>query len=137
MQPLATSRDVVLACRPAMAILVLVDAEAFERAIVALIDNALRFSRANVNVDVTADAENALVTVSDDGPGFSDAALRQATGRFWRDDPARSGSGTGLGLAIVRSIVERHGGTIVLRNGIAGAGAVVVLTLPTVRTRPV
>ena len=64
--------------------------------------------------------------VRDDGPGFSDSALDSATKRFWRDDPARSGAGTGLAL-IVRSIVERHGGTIALRNDAGDAGAVVEL----------
>ena len=71
-----------------------------------------------------------MITVYDDGLGFSDAATRKATRRFWREDPARSGTGTGLGLAIARSIVERHGGTIALENESNGTGAVVVLTLP-------
>ena len=103
-----------------------------ERAIVALIDNALRFARRNVKVAVRVDRANVTFAVSDDGPGFSEGALREATSRFWRDDPARSGEGTGLGLAIARSIIERHDGTIALRNGTDGAGAVVVLTVAAV-----
>jgi signal transduction histidine kinase len=132
MQPLAQARRIALSCA-ATAVEVTADAGMLERAIVALIDNALRFARGNVDVGVTFDGANATISVSDDGVGFSEAALREATNRFWRDDPARSGTGTGLGLAIVRSIVERHGGTIVLRNRTEGVGAVVVLTVPTLQ----
>jgi signal transduction histidine kinase len=129
MQPLATSRAIALTCTttPVEAI---ADAEMLERAIVALIDNALRFARTRVAVAVTHTGGDASIAVSDDGPGFSSEALREATGRFWRDDPARSGAGTGLGLAIARSIAARHRGTIELRNASDGAGAVVLLTVP-------
>jgi signal transduction histidine kinase len=129
MQPLATSRAIALTCTttPVEAI---ADAEMLERAIVALIDNALRFARTRVAVAVTHTGGDASIAVSDDGPGFSSEALREATGRFWRDDPARSGVGTGLGLAIARSIAARHRGTIELRNASDGAGAVVLLTVP-------
>ncbi|HEY5349540.1 MAG TPA: HAMP domain-containing sensor histidine kinase [Candidatus Lustribacter sp.] len=133
MQPLATSRKLALTCASATPALVTANADMLERAIVALIDNALRFAHGSVDVRVASTAENATVAVTDDGPGFSETALREATGRFWRDDPARSGTGSGLGLAIARSIVERHGGTIGLRNAAGGAGAVVVLTVPAIQ----
>jgi signal transduction histidine kinase len=113
---------------------VMADADMLERAIVALIDNALRFARKSVTVKVETDGSTVRIAVGDDGPGFSDDALVQATARFWRDDPARSGNGTGLGLAIAQTIVERHNGTIVLRNASNGTGAVVELTLPLLRT---
>jgi signal transduction histidine kinase len=137
MQALAAARGILLTCDAAANVEVIADAAMLEGAIVALIDNALRFARARVGVGVTATpgAGEATIAVSDDGPGFSAAALREATGRFWRDDPARSGAGTGLGLAIVRSAVERHHGTIALRNGAAGVGAVVVLTVPALRAK--
>ena len=130
MQPLAQARGIAVSCETGPAACVMADPQMVERAIIALIDNALRFARRGVTI--TAGAANGSVTiaVSDDGPGFSDAAISEATSRFWRDDPARSGAGTGLGLAIARSIVERHGGTIALENAAYGTGAVVVLTLP-------
>jgi two-component system OmpR family sensor kinase len=134
MQPLAATHDIVLTCDAAPPIEITADADALERTIVALIDNALRFARKRVTIRVGADGTDAVITVSDDGAGFSEAALRDATGRFWRDDPSRSGVGTGLGLAIARAIVERHHGTIALRNEPQGGGAVVVLTLPAAQT---
>jgi signal transduction histidine kinase len=130
MQPLARSRAVLLACAGTTEAGILTHAETLERAIVALIDNALRFARHRVTVTVECTAATVRIAVSDDGPGFSDGALRKATSRFWRDDPARSGPGTGLGLAIARSIVERHAGTIELRNAQDGDGAIVIITLP-------
>ena len=132
MQPLASSRGVQLARTGATEANVLADTEMLERAIVALIDNALRFARQRVTVTVESIAESVRIAVSDDGPGFSEAALREATSRFWRDDSSRSGPGTGLGLAIALSIVERHAGAIELRNAEGSDGAIVVITIPAV-----
>jgi signal transduction histidine kinase len=130
MQPLASARGIALTCAVVADVEVMGDAQMLERAIVALIDNALRFARSRVEVTVEAGDGIATIVVRDDGPGFSDAARDAATRRFWRDDPARSGNGTGLGLAIARSIAERHRGTLALDNATAGTGAVVTLTLP-------
>jgi len=130
MQPLARSRAVLLTCTSATEASILADTEMLERAIVALIDNALRFARQRVTVTLEGTAERVRIAVSDDGVGFSEAALREATSRFWRDDSSRAGPGTGLGLAIARSIVARHAGTIELHNAADGGGAVVLITLP-------
>lgn len=130
MQPLANARGITLTCDAVPGVEIMADAQMIERALVALIDNALRFARRRVVVANGLGGSGARITVSDDGPGFSDAATREATRRFWRDDPARSGAGTGLGLAIARSIVERHGGAIALENAPGGTGGIVVLTLP-------
>ncbi len=132
MQPLAAGHGIALRCTTAGAGTVMGDAAMLESAVVSLIDNALRFARTEVRVAAEQDENRVTLAVRDDGPGFSDAALASATNRFWRDDPARSGAGTGLGLAIVRSIVERHQGTIELRNGPHGTGAVVELMLPAI-----
>ena len=130
MQPLADARGITITCDAIPGTEIMADSQMIERAIVALLDNALRFARKQIGVATGTGSSGVTITVYDDGPGFSDAATREATRRFWREDPARSGTGTGLGLAIARSIVERHGGTIVLENAPDRAGAVVVLTLP-------
>jgi len=132
MLPLAQARDVTLTSSVTTHAEVLADPPSLESAVIALVDNALRFAPVggSVTVEAACDGHNVRLIVSDDGPGFSENALREATGRFWRDDPARSGSGSGLGLAIACSIVERHRGTITLQNASNGTGAIVVLTVP-------
>jgi len=69
--------------------------------------------------------------VIDDGPGFPEAMANRAFERFWRADPARSGSGSGLGLAIVRELAMAHGGVVHAENQ-SPHGARVGFTLPRV-----
>ncbi len=73
----------------------------------------------------------AIIDVRDDGPGFPVELLPHATERFVRGDAsrARTTGGTGLGLAIVKGIVEAHGGTISLANGVPGSGVGAVITI--------
>jgi two-component system sensor histidine kinase KdpD len=71
-----------------------------------------------------------LVRVEDTGEGLPPEAPARMFERFWRGDPARSGTGTGLGLAIARGLVEAHGGRIWAENRPQG-GARVSFTLPT------
>lgn len=67
-----------------------------------------------VTVRVTEDGPDAVITVSDNGPGLSDEQMTRVFERFHRADPSRSrqDGGSGLGLAIVDAIVRAHGGTI-------------------------
>jgi signal transduction histidine kinase len=128
---LAAERNVRIGVRGDDDAWALIDPALLESALVALLDNALRYTAAGGDVDVTVQREDrdVALTVADGGDGFSPDALRLATQRFWRDDASRSGRGMGLGLAIVAAIVERHGGSIELRND---GGGVVELRIPAV-----
>jgi signal transduction histidine kinase len=111
---------------------VAIEPQAATRIVRAILDNALRHARVGgeVCVAIQVGERDAALVISDDGPGFSEDALRHATERFWRDDPARQrGEGTGLGLAIAQSIATTAHGRLELHNGAAG-GAVVRVTLP-------
>ena len=109
----------------------LVDPVGFERALLAIVHNAIAFAPPNGNVSIGIDARPDVtsVTVRDNGAGFSSDALTNATKRFWRADGARPRGGTGLGLAIARAIVEANGGNLILENAEPG-GAKVSLRFP-------
>ncbi len=71
------------------------------------------------------DAEHAVITVSDNGPGFQRELLARVFDPYVTSKP----KGTGLGLAIVKKIVEEHGGRIDADNRPEG-GARVRVVLP-------
>ena len=104
-----------------------------ERAVVNLLDNAIKFSPSSSPVSVTCDA--GLVTVSDRGGGLSEKEIQHAFERFWRSSRARALPGSGLGLSIVKDVAERHGGWAGLRPRRDG-GTHASLYLPPLQTSP-
>jgi len=110
---------------------VLGDADQLARAVGNVIDNAVRHARSTVALSVTAAGDDAVVAVSDDGPGIPPDRRAEVFERFARLDGARArdGGGTGLGLAIARDVVVAHGGTIVVDPD-HHPGARLVITLP-------
>ena len=82
-----------------------------------LIDNALRYGRANGRVTVSARARGeAVLSVEDDGPGIPAHWRASVFDRFIRL-PGSQGEGCGLGLAIVKEIAALHGGTAEITEG--------------------
>lgn len=81
-----------------------------------LFNNTLRHADGATQLGISLHTlrSQAVLTLSDNGVGVSDASLPLLFERFWRGDRARSRStgGSGLGLSICRSIVEAHGGSI-------------------------
>ncbi|CAN5490997.1 HAMP domain-containing sensor histidine kinase [soil metagenome] len=113
------------------AVQVLGERVALARAVANLADNAARHARSTVIFTVAEDGGQAVVTVTDDGPGVPPDEREHVFERFTRLDAARGGAtgGTGLGLAIARDVVQRHGGTLAV-DPIHEGGARFVLTLP-------
>jgi signal transduction histidine kinase len=108
------------------------DVEGLRRLLRNLIDNALRYAKSGVEVTARREAGEAVLTVSDDGPGIPSADRERAFDRFVRLDDARSRDetetgGAGLGLAIVRAIARTHGGSAHLEGAAPGLRAVVRL----------
>jgi signal transduction histidine kinase len=101
----------------------------------ALLDNAIKFTEraTTVRVDVDGTADTVGMTVSDEGPGLRVEELDRATDRFWRSARDQNVPGSGLGLAIVHRIVDRAGGSVVVRNG--ERGLLVEVSLPRVPDR--
>ena len=94
-----------------------------------LLDNAFRYARTAVEVDLHAEDGWARLVVADDGPGIPDGARDRIFDRFVRLDASRAGDHAGLGLSIARWIVTRHGGRIVAGTASRG-GAAFLVDLP-------
>jgi two-component system, OmpR family, sensor histidine kinase SenX3 len=101
-----------------------------------LIDNAVKYSSADVRVRVALEASDdrrLAVRVSDQGVGISPAELKRVFRRFYRiPNPmtARSRGSSGLGLFIVRSVARRHGGRAFAESAGAGHGSTFTILLP-------
>jgi signal transduction histidine kinase len=109
---------------------VLGDEDALAIALRNLLNNALRFARTSVVVDVTHDEDRVTVTVRDDGPGFTEESKRRAFHRFFRGlEEGRASDGAGLGLALVLRVAQLHEGSVEIVPGIEN-GAGVALRLP-------
>jgi two-component system sensor histidine kinase MprB len=114
------------------------------RAVTNLLDNAAKYSVPDdpeLDRDeggpvgrVTVRLVDGVLTVTDSGPGISDADLPHVFERFYRSSEARSRPGSGLGLAIVKHAAEQHGGMIYARNAPTG-GAQFTLWLPHAATQ--
>lgn len=98
-----------------------------------LLDNARKHGRGVVTVEIGRDfgcgKGDAIVKVSDEGPGIPPQELDRVFHRFYRVDRSRSQPGTGLGLAIAKHLVALHGGSIRAYNRAEG-GATFEVRLP-------
>ncbi len=108
------------------------DPSALERAVLNLLDNAVKFSPPNSRVRLTLRPlgdGTAVIEVTDAGPGIAEEDLPRVFDRFYRSSEARTLPGSGLGLAIVKQAAERHGGTVYAYNA-PGGGALMTIRLP-------
>jgi signal transduction histidine kinase len=98
-----------------------------------LIGNALKFTPrgGSVRVALSRYQHGARIQVIDTGVGIGANELPRVFDRFYRGSRANEarGSGSGLGLAIVRSIVEMHGGRVMVESRV-GTGSTFTVTLP-------
>ncbi|TXR96222.1 sensor histidine kinase [Streptomyces sp. col6] len=100
---------------------------ALERAIVNVLDNAVKFSPPGSTIDVVL--HRGRLTVRDHGPGIPADELPHVFERFWRSPSARQLPGSGLGLSIVARTVQQSGGGITLSPA-EGGGTEASITLP-------
>jgi two-component system sensor histidine kinase KdpD len=111
-----------------------VDAAQVERALVNVLENALKFSSPADPVEITAaaGAGRVVVRVRDHGPGVVDADRSRIFEPFERG--ATTAIGSGLGLAIARGFAEANGGTVRVER--ADGGATFAVELPAALERP-
>lgn len=129
----AENRNIDLGLATSAAVKVRADRASLATMLSNLIDNAVRYTPAGGRVDVAVhrDAAEAIVDITDSGPGIPETLRERVFHRFDRGEQA-SGSGSGLGLAIAKRVVERLGGSIVLSSGESGRGLRVRVRLPQV-----
>ncbi|HET8547195.1 MAG TPA: HAMP domain-containing sensor histidine kinase [Bryobacteraceae bacterium] len=111
------------------------DASELKAAVSNLIENAIKYSGANVDVEVAvahSEPGRIAVRVSDRGVGIPPDELKRIWKRFYRIPGAVAArvKGTGLGLFIVRSIAKKHGGRAWAESQGAGHGSTFTIQLP-------
>jgi putative nucleotidyltransferase with HDIG domain len=120
--------------------LVPIDQDKFEKSVMNLISNALKFTGndrtrpATVTVSAEIVADRLHVKVADTGIGIPKSELANIFQRFHQVDGSdeRQFGGTGIGLALVKELIEFHMGTVEVTS-VLGEGATFELTLPTMR----
>ena len=131
----AAERQVALRLQPLAAdATIRCDERLIRQALSKLIDNAIKFSPSGSAVDVGAhekDDGSMLLTVQDQGPGLSQARLKECLQPLVQDDMSygRTAEGLGLGLPIAKAIIEAHGGELIVSTS-PGKGMLAGLLLP-------
>ena len=136
-QTLATARTATVAPKIESPARIRGDEGLIRRAIVNLLDNALKYGRVGGAVEVVTGrrGDRATISVRDDGPGIPAELQARIFDRFYRgpaaraDDDSGTGGGAGLGLAIAKGIAEAHGGALRLIRSNPG-GTEFLLELP-------
>jgi signal transduction histidine kinase len=117
-------------------VIVQADSVLLERIVENLLSNATKHTPSGSRIELIArsQGDQAVVEVSDDGPGIPPEELKHLGERFFRggDPNTRNTRGTGLGLALVREILTLHGGTLEVKSAV-GVGSRFVFRLPLAR----
>jgi signal transduction histidine kinase/CheY-like chemotaxis protein len=122
--------------RDAEVVWVSADPVRFQQIVINLLTNALKFSAAEAQVRVTVrrEGEEAIIRVVDTGNGIGSDAMPRVFDLFYQDPaiPADGRGGLGIGLSVVRSLVELHGGHVLVQSDGAGRGACFTVKLPAI-----
>lgn len=115
---------------------VLADAQRITQVLNNLLDNAIRYSQLDAQIQVLIIPGKAQVTccVVDTGPGIAAHHLPLLFNRFYRVEVSRNRrlGGSGLGLSISQEIIKAHGGSISVQS-IEGQGTTLTFTLPAIK----
>ena len=129
----AKERDVNLKLKQSLSLpRVSGDSKSLERALTAIVDNAIKFSPKGGNVEIrsSADADRVFVAVEDHGIGILKENIPRIFDRFYHLERTEEHlfGGIGLGLAITRQVIEQHHGSLDVESE-PGKGSTFTLTL--------
>ncbi|MET3107283.1 two-component system sensor histidine kinase KdpD [Oxalobacteraceae bacterium GrIS 2.11] len=105
------------------------DAVLIERVLINLIENAVKYGRAQITISAAIIHDDFTVSVSDNGPGLPPGLGEKIFDKFTRGEKESATHGVGLGLAICKAIIEAHQGKIWAENR-PQQGAKISFTLP-------
>lgn len=107
-----------------------IDQEAWERIVINLLTNAIKFSpqQSTITVKIFNEKENVQLSIKDEGPGIKEEDRKKVFEYLYQAEGAKAAEGTGIGLFLVKGLVEHMGGTIALESK-EGEGATFILTL--------
>ena len=107
-----------------------VDSDGLKRAIINLVDNALRYSPEGESIEIVTkrDGDTCVLTIRDHGPGISRSDEENIFKPFFSTE--KTNNGLGLGLHICHQIVGRNGGKVSFEKPTHGQGAAFSITLP-------
>ena len=134
----AASRNITLSVAPSEAAArVLADRDALSMIYANLVENAIKYSRDNGHVAVSAgrDGIYVAVNVTDDGIGIGPEDCAKVFDEFYRarNENTAAIPGTGLGLSLVKRLTELHDGTVSVRS-VVGAGSEFTVRIPALET---
>ncbi|MFD1211747.1 ATP-binding protein [Arthrobacter sp. GCM10027362] len=134
--PVATAKEVGLACRGGTDLVIEGDAQKLEQVLTNIVSNAVKFTPAGGKVHMEIGSEAAadgsawaVIRVSDTGIGIPPEDLPNLFNRFFRASNALTIQGTGLGLAIAKGVVQQHGGELSVESAV-GTGTTFSIRLP-------
>jgi len=100
------------------------DIDVVQRVYGNLLTNALRYAASAISVCCRYADDKFIIEVTDDGKGFTEDDLRQATKPYYKNTANTDESHLGLGLYICRILTEKHGGTLLITNQEGGGAKV-------------
>lgn len=121
-EPLAEEKSQQLTFDLGNNISTLGDRDLLFQALANVIENAIKYTPENgkISVSLSRRQNEAVITISDNGPGIPEAEREKVFRRFYRLDQSRSTSGNGLGLSMVSAVISMHSGTITLMDNRPG-----------------
>ena len=126
-QQLETNKEILISSNIITMDEVRLDKSVLFRIFENLLQNALRYAKKQVRINISQKKDFLILTVEDDGNGFAGKDLEKAATVFYSSD--KEGQHFGIGLSICRILCEKHGGLLSISNNKNKRGACVTAKL--------